>query len=301
LAREKRLTEVVKDKLEAGEMFLFNGAVHDAIAEFKTVISIDKSNWQAHADLAQALTKIQDVYGAEEEYREAVRLSPADVNLLSTLATLLYKDQKFAEAAEVFEKISGPAGERDDLKLMLASCYLNSDKLEKSKALYLQLHQHSPQNVDFILGLAATYFKLGDREQAVKRIDQAIKDGIADSRLVQLKGEMFENNGNKLAAKESYELAIKANANNPEAFVSLGNLNLTEGNFNESSVNFDKALQLQPENKDALLGLAYSQEHLGNLKEAVANFKKAASLESDDKKRETIFKHLAEIQFAKFK
>jgi cytochrome c-type biogenesis protein CcmH/NrfG len=78
-------------------------------------------------------------------------------------------------------------------------------------------------------------------------------------------------------------------------------LNLTEGNFSESSVNFDKALKLQPENKEALLGLAYSQEHLGNLQDAVMNFKKAASLESDDKKREAIFNHLEETQFAKFK
>jgi Tfp pilus assembly protein PilF len=301
LAREKKLTDVVKNKIEAGEMFLFNGAVHDAIDEFKAAIALDKSSWQAHADLAQALTKIQDFYGAEDEYKEAVALNPKDNNLSSTLATLLYKDQKYAEAAAVFEKIQGAAADRDDVKQMMASCYLNGDKPEKAKALYLQMHERTPKNVDFVLGLAASYFKLGEVDRATKQIDQAIKDGVGDPRLAQLKGEMLETNGNKVAARESYELAIKANANNPEPFVSLGNLNLTEGNFNESSTNFENALKLQPENKDALLGLAYSQEHLGNLQSAAASFKKAASLESDNRKREAIFHHLEESQFANLK
>ncbi len=71
---------------------------------------------------AQALTRIQDFYGAEEEYKEA---------------------------ADAFEKIQIPAGERDDLKVMMAPSYLNCGKPEKSKNLYLHPVVATTQHTQF--------------------------------------------------------------------------------------------------------------------------------------------------------
>ena len=301
MAREVKVTEAVKKKIEAGEMYLFNGALHNAIDAFKAAVELDKNSWQAHADLAQALMKVGEPAESEEEYKAAIALNPKETSLSVTLGTVLFKEQKFADAAAVLEKVQGPASTHDDFRNMLANSYAYGGQPEKAKAIYSQLHEHNPKNVDFILGLAASYFKLGKAEEARKQIDLAIKDGLTDSRLVQLKGEMLEDGGNKKAAKESFEMAAESNSNNAEAFISLGNLNLNEGNFEESGKNFTKALKLQPENIEALLGMAYSQEHLGEMQGAVANFKRAASLESDDHKREVIFNHLGEAQFANFK
>jgi Flp pilus assembly protein TadD len=60
-----------------------------AVAEYREAIRLDPANTDAHSGLGAVLLYLNDVDGAIVEWREAVRLDPTDSDAFSCLADAL--------------------------------------------------------------------------------------------------------------------------------------------------------------------------------------------------------------------
>ncbi len=92
------------------------------------------------------------------------------------------------------------------------------------------------------------------------------------------KGAALAEAGEKEAAREAFEKALRLDPQHPRAIVNLGNLALEAGRVEEAIERYQEALKLDPELADAHHNLAAAYKKKGDLDRMVRHLKRAQRL-----------------------
>jgi len=188
----------------------------------------------------------EDYAGAEARLRQAHRLVPERVSVLTNLAAALLRQDKTNEATQYAEQSVALDGGNADGWLNLAACRRRAGALVEALACCERSIAARPQHPDGWSSRGAALLDLQRPEEALQSCDRAIA-------LQAQHAEAWSNRGLALSALRrfdeavaSYQQATVLAPRSAQAWTNLA-VTLTDlGRYEESAACYDKALALDP-------------------------------------------------------
>jgi tetratricopeptide (TPR) repeat protein len=213
------------------------------------------------------------------QFRSAIQVNPKSADAYYQLA-LAYQGAGDTQTAVkcLWKTLQlNPKYTAADLKLSeLAVATRNPAEAREAEGRIKHVLKESPENANALDVLAKAEWQLGKQQEAEKLLNQAFADSPKDLKLsadlAQVKLWNKDIGGAEAILK-------KAAANNPgsaAAAVILGRFYLAVGRSHEAEQQFEQALKLDAEDKSALLSLATIDWSTGRLNEADQLYKRAA-------------------------
>ena len=229
---------------QLAEAYARAGRIPDAIAEAEAVLKRDPANLPARRILARiyvrSLGDMDSVSGQKEivdqainQYREIVKLDPADSESALWLARLDRVEQDDADA----EKVLRSALER------------------------------SPDDERLLRQLSLLLLDQGRGKDAVDLIDPIVKKGSSPEWFVLL-GEAYAKEHDYPNSEAACRQAVKQLPDSPGARRCLGEALLLREDFNGALEQYQRLSELEPDNPENFLRLALIYRHLGQLDKA---------------------------------
>jgi tetratricopeptide (TPR) repeat protein len=223
------------------------GDLDGAIRAYREYLDAKPDSVEARSNLGAALARAGRYDEAIAEYDRALSKSPDNPALLLNLGLAYYKTGRPAEAAARFERAASLAPQfKDQVTLLLASCYNSLGKYKQAIALLAPLEQakSADRAFDYLYGTAL----IGDGQDAsgAAVIDRILSRGdSAEGRLLQgtLKLKVHDIDG----ALADLEKSIALNDRLPGAHARLGELLLSKGEADRARTAFGQELALDPD------------------------------------------------------
>jgi Flp pilus assembly protein TadD len=182
---------------------------------------------------------------------EAIRIDPQDLKLKTILGTLYYKNAKYQEAIEIFQKVVEKADpnskEYADAMISMAFSYDFLGESEEARKTYLAALDKVPNNKDLIFNLGRLNFMQKSYEDAIKNFQKVLEIDPEDF----------------------------------ESYLNIGNAYLQLEKFEDAIPFYQKAVELKPDNANAWNNLAVAYVRMGNTEKGKEAFEKAESLRSE--------------------
>jgi tetratricopeptide (TPR) repeat protein len=138
----------------------------------------DAANDSASPDvldlLGDAYSQAHQYDKAEDAYRKAIAQDPDDPGHLHGLATALMAQDKYAEALEIFKKLTEIEPTTGDNFIRMAELYRRLGKFDQAEAAIVRAKQLSPGNLEVLVNEALLYDDEGRYEDAIKVLSGAI-------------------------------------------------------------------------------------------------------------------------------
>ena len=198
----------------------------------------------AHERLAAIAIQDRDYEAAARCYAALVELTPNDISLLGTLATLHLTCGRSERAAELFQRALLIDPESGDDTIEQADLVEDEARLLEAVASVQKLVSKYPGVTEFHLHLADLFVKLGDDDNAVRH----------------------------------FSAALEIHPDFLEATVKLGTQHLRRKRYAQAARTFNKAVELNDRLLTAFIGLGVAQRASGNEREARSTLDLACSL-----------------------
>ncbi|MEW6573233.1 MAG: tetratricopeptide repeat protein [Bacillota bacterium] len=140
-------------------------------------------------------------------YNEVIKIDPKNVAGYKGLARTLVLQDKFDEAEAVYQKGLDLVRDKDQLKLCLASLYIDQGRIGRAEETYRELIQTDPHYLPAYEGLAKLLFSEGNFEEAISLLKEGISENPYDPRGFSLLAEMYMRTG---AQDDALNAAIKS-------------------------------------------------------------------------------------------
>ena len=170
----------------------------------------------------------------KQPQRPAAKDNTAEALRLNNLGAAYMGQQRFADAARMFEQARALAPKLEAAELNDAIALLNEQKVDQSRAMLLALVKRSPRN-------ARAWYNLG-----------LLQKGVGDAK----------------AALEAFEHAAELAPDDADAHYFVGASAAQAGEDQKAVAAFDRALKLNPYHASAEFGLARVYQHLGRQDQA---------------------------------
>jgi len=222
-----------------------------------------------------------DFQKAELRLRDALRLTPDSVSVLTNLAVVLLRRNEFCEAREYAEKAVSASNNNIEALLILSTCYNHDENFSEVLSTCNKIIAIEPNNVAALnnRGLALEHFS---------RFAEAIDSYERATTLDPNYSEPYINRGNALRKLNRYDEAFaaydKALALKPDlesAWLGRGNVFYNLKRYDEAIAAYDKALSLKPDLEDAWCGRGDIFNNLKRYDEAFVAYDKAFSLKPE--------------------
>src|SRR4029077_21023078 len=98
--------------------------------------------------LGDAYTQTKDLPKAEQAYRKAVDLDPAELSHLRGLGQTLMAEEKFPDALAVYQKLADLMPDDADVYLRIAQIYREMHQLDRAEESLLKARQYAPGSLE---------------------------------------------------------------------------------------------------------------------------------------------------------
>ena len=230
---ERRLEEELTEHPSSAEGYALLGIVYSeqknttaALAAFEKALKLDPKSTRARNDMGNLYATAGKIDLAEKQFREVLRLNPADHDGNYNLGLVLLAREKPLEAIPFLERVR-------------------------------------PQDTASRFNLVRAYLAAGRSAEALKTARELSSENKDNLQLHFTLGVLLASEKQYRAAQFELE---QANALEPQTFEILHNLGgvyLRNSEYGKAEVVLNRALKLKPDSTDTLylLGQAYSDEH----------------------------------------
>ena len=236
----------------------------DAIVYYNQTIKLDKNNADAYINLSQVYRQKADYAKALEIIKQAGVIAPENA---------LVKKQ--------YDVIAKEYGANN---LNLASNAYESGDYQKAIEMYKKI---DPPTADSLMGIAASYQSLNNKEQAIEYYKKAMNADSKNAELPYYIAALYADSNDMNNAKTYIEMALSKNpaSSNIKEMAKYINAKLSEDvltqavdmydkqKYNEAIALFDKVLKLDSENASVYYYRALSYDALNNYQKAVTDYK----------------------------
>lgn len=138
-------------------------------------------------------------------------LRPRQPDTINNLAMAYYYKKRKSKALELLKTTLDLAPDHSDAKINLASIYLNDNKLEEAKKLYLEVLEDLLYKRQFIThsNLGKIYLQQGNLDQALIETEKAISEAEGYCPALLQKGRILMMKKDYGAAEKALEISIK--------------------------------------------------------------------------------------------
>ncbi len=201
-----------------GELYRTTGETGPAEAAFRAAIESRKDYAPAYANLASLSQQAGNVAEAIKIYRDGLAASPGDEKLSFALATALILEKDYAAAAEIYDAML--AGNSDlpavanNLAALIAD-FQYEDSTQLARALELSKPFDTSRNPFFLDTLGWVHYRLGNIEQALSYLEQAVAKAPGAAQLQYHLGMAYHAAGQPEKARQALDLAVVDGADYP--------------------------------------------------------------------------------------
>ena len=176
-------------------------------------------------------------------------------------AEILMKEEKYAEALDIYLMILEKHPDIYQTHLNIGHCYLKQsdlDKaeaeftlvLEKIKGMHGDLQTDKGTALGALSSLGTLYLQKEDFQKAQDYFTQSVELSPEDPEAAYNVGEIFFSNQRIDEAIKYFELAIQIDKSWPTPYLKLGYVYLNNAEYDNSIENFSKFIQLDPYNPE---------------------------------------------------
>jgi tetratricopeptide (TPR) repeat protein len=187
---------------------------------------------------------------AEEAFRRAYQLNPANLRGLMGLVSTALAQRKTDEALKILQTESDKAPNRVDLLLALGNTAAQVGKFDLAIQVFermLPLVDKGPRQGDIYLRLGETYRRKGDFNNAVQVLEKARKTLPNNAMVLSTLALVLDSAQRKAEAKQLYEATLKLEPNNAVVLNNLAFLLAeTGGDLDDALTKAQRAKSLQP-------------------------------------------------------
>jgi tetratricopeptide (TPR) repeat protein len=123
--------------------------------------------------LGDARTQTHELAKAEEAYRKAAELDPAELSHQRGLGQTLLAEEKYSEALKVYQKLSDVTPDDSDVYLRIAQIYRELHQLDKAEENLVKARQYAPGNLEVMYNEAMLYQAQGRYDDAIRVLSDA--------------------------------------------------------------------------------------------------------------------------------
>ncbi len=271
------------------------------ILRLRAQVRADSSNHPARFALAEALRRDRDYAGAEEHYREAIRLRSGHTESYVGLARLFISLSRDDDAAEILEAAANAAGPTLEFHSLRGTLALRLERYDQALASFHEvvdmdpsrdrahydlagvlerqgsmstaisaLRQglaHIPGSIELSLRLAELLAATGDHDQALEQLRQLIEANpltrayLASARIHRQRGDMK-------SARDAVDEGLEIESSYADLIAELGILLVEEGEDEEAIPHLERAISSDPDLLQACSALGLAYERTGDLHRA---------------------------------
>ncbi|MFS0786790.1 tetratricopeptide repeat protein [Shouchella sp. 1P09AA] len=146
----------------------------EAFETLKDGIRMDEFNDQLPMMAGQVLTKMNDLVGAEQFFRQSLALNPSNVKSVQAFAALLKDEERADDLDELIQYVQ-EHGESDPLLTWFqAFAKAHLEEFEEARLLYKEAMPSFNEDADFLIEYGYFLLEEGDRKQAKSLLEQAL-------------------------------------------------------------------------------------------------------------------------------
>ncbi|MGB7730137.1 MAG: tetratricopeptide repeat protein, partial [Candidatus Acidiferrum sp.] len=299
------------------------------LTAFQQGLKLNAKSTGIRNDMGNLYVLQKDLDQAEKEFREVLRLSPADPDGNYNLGLVLLAKKHPADAALYFERVH-PATIAS--RFNLTKAYLESGKtadgLRTAKELSaqnkdnVQLHftlgvllatekqNHAaqfeleqadalqPQAFEILHNLGGIYLQNGELAKAEVMLKRALKLKPDSAETLYLLGQVYTQESKPVDALDQLVRAHKFAPENTDVIYSLARVSMSQNYYEDSIPLLESGLQLAPERTDLHAALGESYFMSGKVDKAIEEFKHL--IELDPSARSYAFLGLCYRQLGRF-
>ncbi len=197
-----------------------------------------------------------DVQKSTEYLSEALELDPANSDLRYRLAQSFLAQGDFDRALEELSTLESSDEQQQRPKIAKAKVYINAEDYDNALAILQPLAKEHPDDPEIISLEGTVHYLMGDTSKArdsflhARKIDQGYLPAIRSLAF------LATVEGNPDQAESVYQSALKANPDNPNLLIELGQLLLQQQKLDEAEELFKRAKQTEGAQMTASVFLA---------------------------------------------
>ena len=295
-----------------GEILLHNEKSDEALQVLQNAVKGAPSNAVGHYQLGMANLAKGNINQAENEWREAVRLSPnlteawialgggatqrRDWTALQAIADQLKKTTSTADGylfhATARINQGDAAGAEADLNELirlrpqsplgynkLGQLRASQKRWDEAQNFYREALKRSPEFLEATQGIVDLDFRRGKVAEGLQFLGRQIDAHPNNPSLYLLQGESYLRNKQLPEAEHSLSLCVKIDPQNAGAFALLGRVQQDMGKLSEAIENYQRAIAIAPKNAGLYTSLGASFEAQGNWKGAQTAYEQALAIQ----------------------
>jgi tetratricopeptide (TPR) repeat protein len=272
---ESDLAAQARDAYAKGFAAWGSGDLPEARAAFEKALVLAPKMGRAEYGLGRVLEQLGDADGAQFAYRAAIVADPADENAMSALALLLAQTGASSQAEAFLQEMRAKLPQSVRLSVVLAEVKSMGGDSTAAQQMLQETLQKNPVNVDALIGVARDHYRAKKPELAMRALTAILggesrvppRDTDNPEGLV-LRGLLERARGLRAQAVDDFRHALLMRPDLFEAYMNLGEIELTTGNAFEAQPSLEKAVRYAPNSALAHLYLGDCYRVIGRAADA---------------------------------
>jgi len=182
-----------------------------------------------------------------EEVEKSIEKMLSKADQLFLKGNKLFAENKFAEAAAIFEKAISLNDTQWGYYFNLGLCYKKMGQSEKAVEVFQQSLKLNPESFIITKELGEALAKLGHYDDADEHYQKAVELNQDDPDVYYNYGVVLINLGKSPEALEAFQRAIELNPEHADAYYQLGTLYIGQNKTQEAIASLEKFIQLAPD------------------------------------------------------
>lgn len=238
-------------------------------------LAAEPSDLQSQKLLAATRLKLKSPDKAIEALDAAIKLAPADADMLAMLGVAATMKGDFSEGRAYLKKASDANPQDTGLRVRLAESYLAEGNEKQALEELDSLSATADGALRAKMLVALSRAKNKDIDGALAIAKELILVHTKNPAPFNLLGSFYLMKKDPVAARKQFETALQLKADFVPAMLSTARLEQQENNLPAARQGFEKILKLQANNVPALMGLAQIEEKESHPDKALALMEQA--------------------------
>jgi len=170
-----------KDHLDLAQLYFKQGSFKASIIEGKNALRLEPNNIEVLTTMATVLLKLNEPNAASQLITKATEIDVTNQNTKLLLAKAQFSQRKLFSARNTFENIDSSAiNNISEYQSLHADLLLTSNNREEAKKWYLKAHASDNKNIESIIGAAKSSLLLKQLEDVNKYTALAVETAPSD-------------------------------------------------------------------------------------------------------------------------
>lgn len=255
---EKRGDTAPQAHVELGAVYALQKQYPDAEEQFREAVKLDPFNINARLSLGQVLASQKKFDESYKVFEELAKLAPSNLGIQIKMALILAEQKNYDKAKEMLDGILQTKPGWDQVRFHLGRVLREQGKVAEAEKELTQIKKGQPTFVNSRIMLAIMFLRSKDLGKAIRYINEAAEQDSKDSDIMHIKGSILEELNRFQEAAGVYEKALEIEPKSGRIRYSLGNVFEKSGRRTRGLQEMERILADNPDDASAMNFIGYT-------------------------------------------